>query len=186
MAEAAPKGMTVDEYLAWAMEQPKRPRFELHCGEVYSMAPERVRHALVKRDAMLELMRAVRAAGVDCEVFPDGATVVVDESTAYEPDVTVQCGGAVDLDGVTVDTPIIVVEVQSPSSASIDAATKYFGYFQVESLRHYLIVDPVRKSVAHHVRTGPGEIAGTTISDGALVLDPRGIEVSVEAFFASI
>lgn len=70
------------------MEQPERPRFELHCGEVYAMAPERVRHARVKRDAMLELIRAIRVAGVGCEVFPDGATVAVDEHTAYEPDVT--------------------------------------------------------------------------------------------------
>ena len=129
MADAAPKRMTVDEYLAWAMEQPERPRFELHCGEVHAMSPEPLRHALTKRDAMLELIRAVRAAGVDCEVFLDGATVVVDESTAYEPDVTVQGGGTVDFDGVTADSPIIVVEVLSPSSASIDAATKYFGYF---------------------------------------------------------
>jgi hypothetical protein len=40
--------------------------------------------------------------------------------------------------------------------------------------------------VAHHARTGPGEISGTTISEGPLVLDPPGIEVNVEAFFASV
>ena len=186
MADPAPKRMTVDEYLAWAMEQPERPRFELHCGEVYAMAPERNRHALTKRDAMFELMRAIRVAGLDCEVFPDGSTVVVDESTAYEPDVTVQCGGSVDLEDVTVDRPIIVVEVLSPSSTSIDPATKYFGYLKIESLRQYLILDPVRKSVTHHALTGPGTVASSTASSGTLILDPPGIAVQVEAFFASV
>jgi Uma2 family endonuclease len=185
MADPAPKRMTVDEYLAWATEQPKRPRFELHCGEVYAMAPERVRHALTKRDAMLELMRAIRAAGVDCEVFPDGATVVVDDHSAYEPDVTVQCGGTVDLDKVTVDQPLIVVEVLSPSSQSLDGATKYRGYFRVASIRHYLILDPIQKSATHHFRSG--ERIESAIADaGHLVLDPPGIEVNVEAFFAAL
>ena len=34
MVGPAPKRMKVDEYLAWAMQKPERPRFELHCGEV--------------------------------------------------------------------------------------------------------------------------------------------------------
>jgi Uma2 family endonuclease len=177
--------MTVDEYLAWAIQQPERPRFELHCGQVYAMSPERNRHARTKRDAMLELIRAIRAAGVDCEVFPDGATVVVDDHTAYEPDVTVQCGGTVNLDGVTVDRPLIVVEVLSPSSQSLDAATKYHGYFGVASIRHYLILDPIRKSAAHHFRSGE-RIESAIIDGGRLALDPPGIEVNVEAFFASV
>jgi Uma2 family endonuclease len=185
MADAAPKRMFVDEYLAWAMEQPERPRVELHCGEVYAMAPERNRHALTKLATAMEFVRAVRAAGVGCEVFPDGATVVVDEHSAYEPDVTVQCGGTVNLDEVTVDRPLIVVEVLSPSSRSLDAATKYRGYFTIASIRHYLILDPLQKSATHHFRRG-GMIESVIADGGRLNLDPPGIEVSVEAFFARV
>ena len=185
MAVTAPSRMNVDEYLAWAMEQPERPRFELHCGEVYAMSPERNRHALTKLDAMLELIRAIRAAGVDCQVFPDGATVVVDEASAYEPDVTVQCGGTVDLDKVTVDRPLIVLEVLSPSSRSLDAATKYRGYFRIGSVRHYLILDPMQKSVTHHFRSDR-TIESAIVDGGRLTLDPPGIEVEAEAFFASV
>ena len=36
--------MTADEFIAWAMEQP-RGRFELIGGEVVAMAPERLIHA---------------------------------------------------------------------------------------------------------------------------------------------
>jgi Uma2 family endonuclease len=178
--------MTVDEFFAWAETQPERPRFELYCGEVYAMSPERNRHARVKRDALVEFMRAIRQAGVDCEAFPDGATVVVDEHNAFEPDLAVQCGGTVDLDKVTVDRPIIAVEVLSPSSRSLDAATKYQGYFRIESVQHYLILDPIQKSATHHFRAGGRKIESVIVEGGGLVLDPPGIEVSVEAFFASV
>lgn len=183
MADAAPKRMTSDEFLVWAKHQ--TGRHELHCGEVIAMAPERNRQARVKLAATLEFVRAVRAAGVDCEVFPDGTAVVVDDETTYEPDVLVHCGSEVDLDALTVDRPVVIVEVQSPSSASIDAATKYFGYFRIESVAHYLILDPVRLRVAHH-RRGGVSIESAIHGDGVLRLDPPGIEVDVGAFFASL
>lgn len=82
------------------------------------------------------------------------------------------------------DEPLIVVEVLSPSR-SLDAATKYRGYLGVPSIRHYLILDPIRKSATHHLRSG-GRIESTIADGGRLVLDPTGIEVSVEAFFASV
>jgi Uma2 family endonuclease len=185
MANPAPKRMTVEEYFAWAETQPERPRFELYCGEVYAMPPERNRHARAKRDAMVELMRAVRVAGVDCEVFPDGTTVVVDDANAFEPDVVVHCGGNGDPERVYVDRPLIVVEVLSPSSKSLDAATKYRGYFSIPSIRHYLILDPIQKSATHHFRRGE-RIESAIVDGGPLTLDPPGIVVEVGAFFAAV
>lgn len=185
MADPAKRRMTVEEYFAWAETQPERPRFELYCGEVYAMSPERNRHALTKLAAAIEFVRAIREAGVGCKVFPDGATVVVDNHSAYEPDLTVQCGGAVDLDKVTVDRPLIVVEVLSPSSKSLDAATKYRGYFRIPSIRHYLILDPIQKSATHHFRRGHA-IESAIVDGGRLALNPPGIEVSLDAFFAEV
>ena len=62
--------MTVDEFIPWAMAQP-RGRYELIDGEVVMMGPERLIH--------------VRA----CEAMGDGVTVRIDERTAYEPDALV-------------------------------------------------------------------------------------------------
>jgi Uma2 family endonuclease len=183
MAEAVPKRMTVEEYLAWAERQPGR--HELHGGLVVGMAPERNRHALVKLETAIELRRAVSAAGVGCRVFPDGTAVRVDESTSYEPDVLVHCG-AFELDALTVDNPVIVVEVTSPSSDAIDSGSKLAGYLQIESVRHVLIIEPLRKTVLHHARSGPTTFASAIIAEGPLVLDPPGIEVKVGAFFAAL
>jgi len=43
--------MTVDEFLAWAVEQPGR--YELFRGEVYAMSPENAGHAKAAYNALL-------------------------------------------------------------------------------------------------------------------------------------
>ena len=55
-------------------------RFERVDGLVVAMAPERASHAKRKSQAWLVLRQAVAAAGLSCEVYPDGMTVEVGES----------------------------------------------------------------------------------------------------------
>lgn len=168
---------TVAEYLEWAEEV--GGRYELHAGQLVATAPERNLHNLTKGEIFSALRDAVRSAGLDCTVFSDGVTVKTDEDTAYEPDVTVQCGIAVDLTKMTADAPVIVVEVLSPSSIGVDTGAKLSGYLALPSLRHVLIVDPDRRIVTHHRPDAPPEI----LAEGVLRLDPPGLEVPVEALF---
>ena len=174
------KPMTVDEFIPWAMAQP-RGRFELVRGEVVAMAPERARHALAKGQAYVALRTAVKAAGLPCTVFPDGMTVRVDQHTAYEPDAAVQCGAVVDPDQSVLDAPVIVVEVLSPSTGTVDRSAKLVDYFKVESIRHYLVIDPERRVVTHHARRAPGEIATRIMAAGELRLDPPGLTLDAGA-----
>ncbi|HEX4767597.1 MAG TPA: Uma2 family endonuclease [Lichenihabitans sp.] len=136
--------MTVDEFLAWAETQPGR--HELVDGRVFAMAPERARHTRAKAAAHASLAGAIARASRPCEVMPNGMTVRIDRSTAYEPDGLVYCGSRLPDDAIEVSNPIIVVEVLSPSTGNYDKAGKLVGYFMVESLQHYLIVDPDRRA----------------------------------------
>ncbi len=100
------------EFLAWSATRPNGERYELADVEVVTMmAPEGKRHALVKTDTAIEPDRAVREAGLACVVFPDGSTVVVDERSVDEPDVTVTCASVVDLGSTVVLEPLIVLKV---------------------------------------------------------------------------
>jgi Uma2 family endonuclease len=178
---ALPKAkMTVDEFLAWALDRPGR--YELVDGEVVAMAPEQVRHARTKGLSYIALADAVRRAGVGCEVFPDGMTVRVDPRTAYEPDALVRCGAPLPDEAIEVPDPLIVVEVLSPSTSRHDTGTKLSGYFQIASVQHYLIIDPVRNRVIHH-RRGIEIIETRIAGEGLLRLEPPGIELAVEALF---
>lgn len=172
--------MTVDEFLAWAEDRPGR--YELVDGEVYAMSPERARHARAKAAAYVALADAIRRVGIGCEAFPDGMTVRVEESTAYEPDALVRCGPPLPGEAIEVPDPIVVIEVLSPSSSRHDTGAKLAGYFRLPSVRHYLIVDPVRRLVIHH-RRAEAVIETRIVSEGLLRLDPPGIALAVEALF---
>ncbi|MGF1552969.1 MAG: Uma2 family endonuclease [Paracoccaceae bacterium] len=176
--------MDAETYLDWAMRQPEGQRYELVDGEVVAQASERARHARAKFAAARALEDAIRAAGKPCEVFPDGMAVRIDATTVYEPDASLRCGAPLDGDAVVFDDPVVIVEVLSPSTRGDDLGRKLVDYFRLESLGHYLMVDPERRTVVHHARGADGEVRMRVIREGGLRLDPPGIEIDTVAMFA--
>lgn len=170
------------DYRRWAATQP-RGRFERVCGKVIAMAPERMSHIRVKLRVWRALDDAVQAAGVPCEAIGDGATVEVGADTDYEPDAVVNCGQPLRDDAIVAPNPIVIVEVLSPSTQSVDTGTKLTGYFQIPSVRHYLVVRADRMMVTHHHRRADGGIETTSRASGAILLDPPGVTVAVEDFY---
>lgn len=173
------RAMTVEEYLAPGDAQGDRPRTELINGQVVAISQERADHNRSKLATCMALIRAVKAAGLPCEVFTDGMTVPVDAYTAYEPDALVHCGEPIEPEQLLVPAPLIVVEVISPTSAHSDTSAKLIGYFKLPSVRHYLIVDPQERAATHHTRDGAGATSMQTLSSGRLRLDPPGLDIDV-------
>jgi Uma2 family endonuclease len=184
MSVVVQRRMTVTEFLAWAEKQPGG-RYELVDGQVIAMSPERNRHALVKLNVATALQSAVARARIDCTVFPDGATVVIDEHNSREPDAAVQCG-PVDLDSLVLDNPVIVVEVLSPSSERADTSEKLSDYLSVASIQHYLVVNPFPRLVLHHQHRPAGKIETPIVEGGEIELSPPGLTIAIAAFFESI
>lgn len=178
-----PEGkLTREEYRRWVEARP-RGRSELIAGEVFAMAPERIAHAEIKAAAWLALRQAIRAAGVACQALPDGITVEVDENTDFEPDAMVNCGERPDGNAVAAPNPVVVVEVTSPGTRSVDTGYKLNGYFRVPSIRHYLIVLAERRMLIHHSRREDGGIETRMVGSGRVELDPPGIAIAVEELF---
>jgi Uma2 family endonuclease len=169
--------MSVDEFLAWAIDQPGR--YELFRGEVYAMSPETVGHADTKGAVYAALVAGIRENRVPCYVLPDGMTVRIDESTAFEPDAIVYCGEKIPSTAVEVPNPLIVVEVLSPCTRQIDASIKLAGYFRVRSLADYLIVDPTEPMIVHHSRGSGSDILTRFVTEGVIAFDPSGLELAV-------
>jgi Uma2 family endonuclease len=182
MSDAGAKLMTVDEFLVWG--EGREGRWELRDGVVVAMSPERVAHLETKANAFLALSDAIRRAKAPCRVYPDGATVRISRRTAFEPDALVRCGPPLAPDALEIPDPIIVVEVLSPSTEAYDRGAKFEGYFSPPSVMHYLIIDADRRKIVHHKR-GAGDIVETRVlASGPLILDPPGLELTVESFFA--
>ncbi|TCZ60888.1 Uma2 family endonuclease [Roseicella aquatilis] len=182
-AEPVPKNPTREEFRAWAERQPGR--YELFWGEVVPMNAERLGHVQVKAQVWLALAQAVRVAGVECQAYSDGATVEIGENTNYEPDALVNAGPRPGPNQIAAPNPVIVVEVASPSTTSIDTGEKLADYFRVPSIQHYLIVRTAKREVIHHRRDGE-DIKARVIRTGPLHLDPPGLTVAVEDFFVDL
>ncbi len=182
MADAAKIDLDVDAFLSWA--EGREGRWELLDGRPVLMAPERAAHALTKYAAQKALESAIIAAGLPCRMFPDGMTVRISARTAFEPDALVVCPSPPDLNTMEIPNPVVVVEVLSPSTAADDHGLKLDGYFSIKSVEHYLIVDPDRRVMIHHRRTTDA-IETRILREGALRLEPPGLEAEVAAFFVA-
>jgi Uma2 family endonuclease len=146
--------------------------------------PGRHLHAYTKTEAGYAQRQAVKAAGLDCRVLIDGVAVVIDEDTTFQPDILVECGPMPDGDSLVSTQLVIVVEVLSPGTRHIDKIAKLHAYASVQSIRHYLIIDPDKRIVVHQRRIGETRFDTARLRSGRLLLDPPGIEVAVEQLLA--
>ena len=169
------------EFHRWAAAQ-TRGRFERVNREVVAMAPERSIHARLKARVWRALDREISAAGLPCEAMPDGMTVEIDHDTDYEPDALVNCGPPIPDEDTVARNPVVIVEVLSPSTASVDAGGKLADYFRVPSVCHYLLVRPARREIIHHRRTGDS-IETLIVREGFVDLDPPGIRLSLDEVY---
>ena len=130
--------LTRDQFRQWALA--RAGRYERVAGAPVAISPGRIQHARIKSRVWATLDRAIRSAGVACEAPPDGVTIEVDADTDYEPDAIVNCGPPAPGDAIAATNPVIVVEVLSPGTQSVDLADKLADYFRVPSVQHYLVV----------------------------------------------
>ncbi len=173
--------MNADEFIAWAMNQPKR--YELKGGRIVPMSPERAVHTRSKHLVWLAFAQAAKESAVQCEAFGDGMSVRIDHETIYEPDTLVRAGVPVVSETIEISDPVIVVEVVSPSSFAVDTSTKLVDYFRLPSVQHYLVLDTEGRSVTHYRRIAEDRMDARVIRSGRLTLDPPGITVQIESFF---
>ena len=110
-------------------------------------------------------------------------TVSVDEYTTYEPDALVYCGDELAGDVVVIPEPIIIVEVLSPSTKHVDSGSKLVGYFSLESIHHYLVIDPISEKIMHHSRVENGHIVTAIITSGEFELSPPGLIIRYTDIF---
>jgi Uma2 family endonuclease len=95
----------------------------------------------------------------------------------------VNCGDRIPDDVMVAPNPVIVVEVASPSTSRIDAIAKFADYMRLASVRHYILVDAVKRIVIHHAKQADGGILTAIQGAGPLLLASPGITLRVEDLF---
>jgi Uma2 family endonuclease len=143
-------------------------RAELVNGVVYLMTGAAPRHNKVTVNAILALGGPARTLG--CELFANDMAIKISEKTVYFPDVAVACN-TTDESARTRTNPCLIIEVLSPSTASIDQREKRIAYEQLPSTRDYLIVDPDELTVEHHRRVVEDRWSQATARIGDIIVD---------------
>jgi Uma2 family endonuclease len=177
-----PQHLRRAEYRAWAAAQ-SRTRFERIGGVVVAVAPERAAHNRLKASAWLLLRQSIQANRLPCEAFANGVTVEIGHADDLIPDAMVRCSDLPPGDVLAVNDPVIVVEVLSPATATVDRAVKLRAYFRLPSVQHYLIVAAEQRRVVHHRRAG-GILVTSVHTEGTIALEPPGMLFDVSALYA--
>ncbi len=176
-----PNRLTVDEFLAWAVRQPREAgKFELLNGAVVVQHAQRYGHYKVNVAMHRAMEAAIRAAGIPYYATGEGPTVRIDTSTAFEPDALVAPLPEPDWDLLR---SAILSSSWRPSTARMDVAVKLKRYFELASVQHYLILDPDGFTTTHHKRGSGDALETRVLSDGAVPLDPPGLVIEIKDVF---
>ncbi len=176
-------GLSVDAFMAWYELQPDGKRFELMDGRVYEMQAERLVHSRIKLRIASSLQRQIEKLALKCEALVDGMAVRINDKTVYEPDVLVRCGPELPDETVLLLDPLIVVEVASPSTRTLDATRKLLRYFRNPHIMHYLIVSPEGRFAVHYRRKEDGVIESSVHEDGVISFAPLGLLLDLAEIF---
>jgi Uma2 family endonuclease len=181
MTALAQKLMTAEEFLPWAVARPEQ-HWELFDGVPQMQQSQNWGHARHIRKIARLFEDEIAASGLSLSVGTQGLVVKIDLKSAFEPDIVIFAGPMDDHD-IIVPEPVIVVEVLSPSTARKDLTLKLAGYFNVDSIYHYLVVDWEEREIIHHRRQGSGLAKPVIVRDGALTLEPRGLVLDITKVF---
>jgi len=128
--------MSVDEYLAF--EACSSVRHEFIDGQVHVMADSNQAHNIICQNLVFALKQHL--AGSGCQAFVIGMKVHIEGSNCfYYPDVFVTSEAGNNSD-TFMKSPLLVVEVLSPSNTSTDLCEKLRAYTKLSSLREYVVV----------------------------------------------
>ena len=144
--------LTIEDYLL--LEEASDVRHEYVAGQVHALAGTTKRHNRISLQIATLLVAAVGSG--PCRVYAGDVKLRTGDDAVYYPDVMVTCEPDDDDDPLIVDAPCLLVEVVSPSTASIDRREKLAAYRGLPSLRAYLVVEQELQRVERHWRDTDG------------------------------
>lgn len=143
-----------EEYLRLEAQSPIR--HEYVNGEMFAMTGGTLRHNTIALNIAAALRNHLR--DTPCRAFINDVRVRVAKTNSYYyPDLLVTCArGAqtMDLSAVTVEDPVLVIEVLSATTEATDRREKLLAYRTLASLSEYVLISQDEARVEIHRRRG--------------------------------
>ena len=166
-----------EDYLA--SEELSPVKREYVDGNVFAMAGASNSHNIITANTLVSLHGLVR--GSACRAYVNDMKARIKEiNTYYYPDVMVSCGPS-NPKAVFTETPILIVEVISPSTEATDRREKLMNYRKIPTLREYVLIDQRKRLVevhrlneegewVHEIIRGKGEVELTSLPNGPVTI----------------
>ena len=152
MGDAEQEVMSADEFLVWIEAQDAR--HELVRGvPTRLMAGAKQGHNVVTSNILVALVPQAKQHG--CRTTSSDTAVRTSQNAIRYPDIVVDCG-PFDPSAREATGPVLVVEVSSPRTSSIDVTDKLDEYRSHAGLRLILLVDPDVVAVKVYRRDAAG------------------------------
>lgn len=169
-AEPTYKPMYVSETTYLEREKARGPeehRSEYVDGVIVAMTGSSKAHNRIAYNLVSLLMAPADAHGCRASLLDVQVRIQTAKSVSiYYPDVVVACD---DTDDTHIEeAPCLIAEVLSPSTKWVDHREKRFSYLGLDSLMHYLLIDPQTRTV-EHVERRDGVWATSTLDETASV-----------------
>ena len=137
--------ISVEDYLEGEKISPIK--HEYIDGEVYQMAGASNRHSRISMNLSTSLDNHFRDS--PCQTFAGDTKVRVAINVFYYPDILVSCEQE-DENSHFCNTPVLIIEVTSPSTERIDRQEKLLAYQRITSVQEYVIIDQHRINIELH------------------------------------
>jgi len=142
-------------------------KHEFYHGIVFAVAGSTNMHLMLCSNVQFQLSRLLSRR--KCYVFAEARIVTPNSAASFYADVSVHCDQVLPANGLATTSPILVVEVLSPSTRKFDLNAKRKEYFRLPSLRHYLLLDTESISAMLYTR----EANQTWPKDPVELIDPK-------------
>jgi Uma2 family endonuclease len=172
--------MTVEEFLAW--EERQELRYEFDGFQPVAMTGGTIAHEVIGRNLRFELLSRLR--GSRCQPLGPNTKISVPGRIRY-PDAFVVCSPR-DRKATVADAPVVVFEVLSDSTASIDQFDKLREYTAIPSIRRYVILQQDLIGATVYVRDGDRMVVETIARGGTLALPEIAVEIPIDELYRGV
>jgi Uma2 family endonuclease len=179
MSIAQRRPMTMDEFLAW--ERRQELRYEFDGFAPVAMTGGTANHAIIADNVAFTLRQRLKSP---CRVFRNDLKILTNGKVRY-PDAAVTCS-PIDGQSDILPNPVVVFEVLSSSTASVDRVTKNAEYAATPSIQRYVMLEQVRIGATVFARDGANWVGTVLLDDAVLAIPEIGIELALRDLYANV
>ncbi len=172
--------MTIDEFLAW--EERQELRWEFDGFAPVAMTGGAAGHSAIQRN--LSIAPGVRLRGNPCQVYTADLKIRGAGSIRY-PDASVVCS-PVPRTATVMDDPVVVFEVLSSGTASVDHVVKNREYRDTPSIRRYVMLEQDFIGATMFERSGEDWVGHVLCAEAVLDMPEIGIQVPLAELYEGV